>query len=255
MVNRHAPLTTLAACSCLLLAACSSSTYLERDAERDQRKVTEVSKAMSQAELVCVDGSDAIAYLLLFYCPWDRTEYNPVPMAPLERDFLKTFVTASGRFEAAPAVRDGLTGPTNDLLNQRLPAIADGTVNAVFARIDAGSHVGVAPYDATSVLVWIPEVVKELKPEDEAAATKPKELVWRVDLRGNPLAGVDNTDKGALAQPAPYHPTLTWPSRADRFYTGPGQAAAFWTYAAWPPRITTAQVQVCKPIEGDILRH
>lgn len=248
------PTHLIAPCLVIVVAACGSSTYSTGDDEWRERRTTEQRKAADHADIHCIEASSEVDYLLLFYCPWDRVEYQPVLMAPLRPDFLRTFVEESAAF-ADDDLRAGLTGQANQTLNQQAPGIADGRVNAVYVALADGLHLGVAPFDASSVLVWLPGDPDQLSDEEVAAGKTPPERVWQVDLAGRPLEELGNRSTGSISQPASYHRTYYWPSRSNEFWTGPGQTTGFWTYAAWPPRLGRAQLEPCKPLTGDILRH
>lgn len=150
MIRRGVALLLLS----VVLAACATKLDPATAAKRD----VEVQKWNSQVYETCLNNP-AVSSVALYYYPLDRSTYEPVPMPPLERDFMSGLAdTVRDRFNDAE-VDAALRGPVNDAVNAQLDVINAGTYNVLYARVKKTMYIAVTPSERgrNELLVWIPE--------------------------------------------------------------------------------------------------
>lgn len=232
----------VAVSSCLLLvmSGCASNPLGSEGPEWEERKRAELSRAAERSEMICVPGSKAVNYLLLFYTPWDRRDYQPVLLPQLKPDVLARIADGVERFKEGTEAHRALAEEVNDIVNDRLPEINSGKINAIYVSVGAGLHLGIAPAVPDRLHVWVPKGRPGARTE-----RKTKEELWVFDTAGAVLDHMDGKKAKTLASSTPYMASFT--ANLDR----PG----YWTFAAWPARITGSQIDRCKEETDDVARH
>lgn len=142
----------------LFVAVLSTGCATKLDPDTQRKRDAELQKWNTQFFEQCLNDPN-VPSVGFYYYPLDRVTFDPVPLPPLERDFMLGLAdSVRERFED-PEVDRVLRGPVNDAVNAQLGEINAGRFNFIFTRVKKTMYIAVTPAERgrNELLVWIPE--------------------------------------------------------------------------------------------------